>query len=191
MQVARREVQRAARSPEPKIEAPVEEHIDEELLRPGGAFVTLHRGRHLRGCIGQLPSDEALVSVVAHCAKAAATEDPRFKAVRGDEIAKINIEISVLSPLVDAGVEEIQPGTHGIVLTKGTRRGVLLPQVAEKFHWSAIRFLEETCVKAELDRNAWKDPEAKVQIFTAEIFSEPAYSTSSAGARVSDHISKA
>jgi AmmeMemoRadiSam system protein A len=102
----------------------------------------------------------------------AAMQDPRFAPVRLAELDEINIEISVLSPLEEITAGEIQVGTHGLVVTRGTRRGVLLPQVATQFHWDAVRFLEETCMKAELGRNAWKQPETKVQAFTAEIFSE-------------------
>jgi AMMECR1 domain-containing protein len=83
--------------------ASVEEFPDlEALQRPGGAFVTLHHGKRLRGCVGQLPSTDSLAAVVAHCAKSAALEDPRFEPVRLDELPGIEIELSVLSQLTDA-----------------------------------------------------------------------------------------
>jgi uncharacterized protein len=143
-----------------------------KLNLPGGAFVTLHARGRLRGCIGQLPSDEPLCAVVAHCAKSAALDDPRFEPVRADELSDIEIEISVLSPLVDTLPEMIEAGRHGLMVSRGWQRGVLLPQVAQQFHWDSRRFLEETCVKAGLERDAWKDPGTRIQSFTAEVFSE-------------------
>jgi len=142
------------------------------LRRPGGAFVTLHYHRRLRGCVGQLPSKDPLAAVVAHCAKSAALEDPRFEPVRLDELPCIEIELSVLSQPVDATQQEIEPGKHGLIISCGWKRGVLLPQVATQFHWNAERFLEETCAKAGLSRNAWKDAGTQIQTFTAEVFSE-------------------
>jgi AmmeMemoRadiSam system protein A len=169
LDVARRAVTRAAEFHETLANLP----SDEILQRPGGAFVTLRRrsGR-LRGCIGQLPSQDPLVAVVAHCAKAAALEDPRFSKVSPQELSEIAIEISVLSPLESIAPDKIVPGKHGLVLTRGSNRGVLLPQVAAEFHFSAERFLEETCLKAGLERMAWKDGATRIEAFTAEVFSE-------------------
>ena len=147
---------------------------DEVLRQPGGAFVTLHRRGRLRGCVGQLPSKDPLIEVVAHCAKAAALEDPRFKPVHAEEVTEIEIEVSILSPLQDTTLEKIEAGKHGLVVSRGWQRGVLLPQVATEFKWQAARFLEETCVKAGLEREAWRDPHTRIQAFTAEVFSEPA-----------------
>ncbi len=147
---------------------------DEVLRQPGGAFVTLHRRGRLRGCVGQLPSKDPLIEVVAHCAKAAALEDQRFKPVRAEEVAEIEIELSILSPLQDTTLEKIEAGKHGLVVSRGWQRGVLLPQVATEFKWQAARFLEETCVKAGLEREAWQDPHTRIQAFTAEVFSDSA-----------------
>jgi AmmeMemoRadiSam system protein A len=145
---------------------------DEALRQPGGAFVTLHHGKRLRGCVGQLPSKDSLAAVVAHCAKSAALEDRRFEPVRLDELPGIEIELSVLFQLTEATEEQIEPGKHGLIVSCGWKRGVLLPQVATQFQWNAVRFLEETCVKAGLEPNAWKDKSTRVQTFTAEVFSE-------------------
>jgi uncharacterized protein len=147
---------------------------DQILHQPGGAFVTLHRRGRLRGCVGQLPSKDPLVEVVAHCAKAAALEDPRFKPLPRDELGEVEIELSILSPLEDITLEKIEAGKHGLVVSRGWQRGVLLPQVATEFQWQPERFLEETCVKAGLEREAWKDPHTRVQAFTAEVFREAA-----------------
>lgn len=137
-----------------------------------GAFVTLHRRGRLRGCVGQIVSSESLVHTVAYCAKAAALEDPRFDPVDPGELSEIEIELSILSRLEIIPPHEIQAGKHGLMVSRGRQRGVLLPQVAVQFRWSGRRLLEETCVKAGLERDAWKSPEIVVQAFTAEIFSE-------------------
>ncbi|MGH9683771.1 MAG: AmmeMemoRadiSam system protein A [Candidatus Acidiferrales bacterium] len=142
------------------------------LREPGGAFVTIRKRNRLRGCIGQLPSVEPLMDVIAHCAMAVAREDPRFDPVRLDELSDIEIELSVLSPPAPITLELITPGKHGLLVTRGCQRGVLLPQVAVEHHWTAERFLEETCVKAVLERDAWKDRATKIEAFTADVFSE-------------------
>lgn len=147
------------------------------LMIPAGAFVTLRIRNRLRGCIGQLPGDEPLWHVIAHCGKSAALEDPRFEPVRADELAEIEIEISVLSQPLDTLPEMIEAGKHGILVNRGWQRGVLLPQVATQFKWDSARFLEETCVEAGLERDAWKDPKTRIQTFTAEVFSEAEFSS--------------
>jgi hypothetical protein len=113
-----------------------------------------------------------LTQVVAHCARAAALEDPRFDPVSPDELDGIEIEISVLSPLKTIAPAEIEAGKHGLMVSHAGQRGVLLPQVATELDWGAERFLEETCVKAGLGRDAWKDPATRICAFTAEVFSE-------------------
>src|SRR5580693_9321166 len=144
------------------------------LQQPAGAFVTLHRRGRLRGCVGQLPGRDSLAAVVAHCARAAALDDSRFEPVGLAELSQIEIEVSVLSTLEDVTLEGIEAGKHGLVVSQGRQRGVLLPQVASQSNWGAQRFLEETCAKAGLERDAWKDPATRVQAFTAEVFSEAA-----------------
>jgi AmmeMemoRadiSam system protein A len=141
------------------------------LTEPAGAFVTLRRGGELRGCVGQIEAAEPLASVVAHAAESAGLHDPRFPPVAAGEIASLEIEISVLSPLQTIRPEEIEIGKHGLVVSQGKSRGVLLPQVAVEHGLNAERFLEETCRKGGLGRNAWKLPETRIQGFTAEIFS--------------------
>lgn len=167
LQVARRAVIGAVQS-----EASLAIVPENSLREPGGAFVTLHRGSRLRGCIGQLPTDQPLVNVVVHCARMAALEDPRFCPILPEELGTIHIEISVLSVPEDIAADDIIPGTHGLLVGRAADRGVLLPQVASRFGWSALRFLEETCVKAGMEPHAWKDPNTRIQAFTAEIFSE-------------------
>lgn len=168
LEVARRALVLAAEGCEPFEELPA----NGGLGRGSGAFVTLRSSGRLRGCIGQLSSSDPLTQVVAYCARAAALEDPRFDPVRPDELAGIEVEISVLSPLETIAPAEIEVGKHGLMVSQAWQRGVLLPQVATEFHWGAERFLEETCVKAGLGRDAWKDPATRIYAFTAEVFSE-------------------
>jgi len=137
-----------------------------------GAFVTLRRGKRLRGCIGQLVSEVPLVEVVAYCAKAAALSDPRFSPVARHEVSEIEIELSILSSPEDVAPDEIEPGKHGLIVSRGAQRGLLLPQVASEYGWSAQRFLEETCVKGGMEVSAWKHESTRIQAFTAEVFSE-------------------
>jgi len=151
--------------------------VSPALTPPSGAFVTLQQGGRLRGCIGQVESAEPLADTVAHCAVAAAMEDPRFTPVRAEEIADLEIEISVLSPLAPVRPEEIEIGRHGLIVSRGRTRGLLLPQVAVEFHWARERFLQETCRKAGLEPSAWQDPAVRIEAFTAEVFSEADYRT--------------
>ena len=138
----------------------------------GGAFVTLHRGSRLRGCIGQLISGVPLAQIVAYSARAAALTDPRFNPVAQHELNDIDIEISVMSPPQDVQPAEIEPGVHGLIVSNGSQRGLLLPQVAKQWGWSGERFLRETCLKGGLEADAWKYASTRVQAFTADVFSE-------------------
>jgi len=143
------------------------------LAEEAGAFVTLHRNGMLRGCIGNMVGRGPLVKTIQEMAIASATEDPRFPSVRTDELGEIDIEISVLSPMKKiTDVSEIEVGRHGIMMTQGFRRGVLLPQVATEQGWDRDEFLVNTCYKAGLPASAWKGPKTVIEIFTAEVFGE-------------------
>ncbi len=135
-----------------------------------GVFVSLHIGGHLRGCIGMVESNASLAATLARCARSAALEDRRFPPMEAAELERVAIELSLLSPIQPIPAGEVEPGKHGLLIRKGYFSGLLLPQVATKYKWSRERFLEETCVKAGLPRQAWKDPETKVFGFTAEVF---------------------
>jgi AmmeMemoRadiSam system protein A len=115
---------------------------------------------------------DPLGDAVARAAINAALHDSRFPAVEADEVRSLEIEISVLSPPESIAPETILPGRHGLLIVQGEHRGLLLPQVASGRRWSWQRFLEETCVKAGLPRDAWRDPATRVLGFTAEIFSD-------------------
>ncbi|HEV2424644.1 MAG TPA: AmmeMemoRadiSam system protein A [Terriglobia bacterium] len=138
------------------------------LAEPGGAFVTLRREGELRGCIGHVEADEALTLTVANCAASAALYDPRFPAVLPAELPHLDIEISVLSPLTDIAPEAIEIGRHGLMISSGFRRGLLLPQVPLEWGWDRESFLEQTCAKAGLPTNAWRRG-ARIQGFTTQI----------------------
>lgn len=142
------------------------------LAEPRAAFVTLRSHDRLRGCIGQPEAAHALAETVAQCAITAALRDTRFRPLRAEEIDGLEIEISVLSELRPVHPEQIELGTHGIVVTDGGRRGLLLPQVAVERNWSVIQFLEAACRKAGLQANAWREPQIELFGFTAEVFSD-------------------
>ena len=139
-----------------------------------GVFVTLSRGKELRGCIGNIETDAPLEQTVAECAVAAA-RDSRFSPVTADELSEITIEISLLSSPVELPLEKIEEkieiGRHGLLVTQGTKRGLLLPQVARRRGWDSCRFLEQACLKAGLDQGAWQRG-ARVAAFLADVFKE-------------------
>ena len=146
--------------------------IAESLSWPAGAFVTLHRRGALRGCIGRLEADQPVARVVAHCAVAACSQDPRFLPVTAEELHDLDIELSILGPIEPvAHLEEIEVGRHGVIIERGVHRGLLLPQVAVEWKWDRTKFVEETCRKAGLPRDAWHAG-AAMSKFEAEVFND-------------------
>jgi len=134
----------------------------------GAVFVTIKKNGALRGCIGHVQPVMALYQSVIKNAVAASSSDQRFPPVRKEELKDIEVEVSVLSPLLPLkDVRNIQVGKHGLVIRKGDRSGILLPQVAAEFGWDRDTFIEMVCMKAGLPKNAWKD--AELHIFTAEV----------------------
>jgi uncharacterized protein len=147
------------------------------LLDQKGAFVSLHCGEELRGCIGQLNPDQELYKTVQHCVLSAALEDARFMPVEKRELDGLNIEISILSPFHRIkGVEEIEVARHGLYIVQGRFRGLLLPQVAVQYQWDRETFLKHACRKAGLNESAWRDPRTEIYIFEAEVFSDSNFS---------------
>jgi len=143
------------------------------LLRRAGAFVTVKVAGKLRGCMGRIEADKPLYLAVEELTVAAASRDPRFDPVRSEELRDVRLTVSVLSPPEPASAEDVVLGQHGLVVTKGPRRGLLLPQVAVEHGLSVERFFDETCAKAGLPRGAWRDPGTTVERFTTDSFSEP------------------
>ena len=154
------------------------------LAEPADAFVTLHQGGRLRGCVGLSGRNFSLGETVARCAVSAAIHDSRFSAVSAGEVSEVEIEISVLSEFRAISPGAIETGVHGLLVISGSRRGLLLPQVAVQRAWPALRFLEETCRKAGLDPDAWRHPETELLAFTAEVFSEWEFDPTAEGAAV-------
>jgi AmmeMemoRadiSam system protein A len=137
-----------------------------------GVFVTLHARGRLRGCIGVVEGFEPLSESIPRCAANAALRDPRFSPVRVEELPEIEIELSLLSPFEPILSENIEIGKHGLLISQGSKRGLLLPQVAVEHKFSRDQFLEETCRKAGLSANAWQEADTKIFGFTCEAFSE-------------------
>ncbi len=154
------------------------------LLQPCGVFVTLHENSasggapQLRGCIGYIEASSPLADTVPRAAVAAAFHDARFAPVTATELPRIEIEISVLSPLQRVGeTREIIVGEHGLVMRRGMRSGLLLPQVASERGWDLETFLDQTCLKAGLPRRAWTEKDTIIESFSALVFSEGEFST--------------
>jgi AmmeMemoRadiSam system protein A len=141
------------------------------LAEPRGAFTTLHIAGALRGCIGYVLPSQSLYATVAETARAAALDDPRFAPVTPAEAPHLKIEISVLSLPQLIRAEDVVVGQHGLVVTQGNRRGLLLPQVPVEWGWDCETFLAQTCKKARLPPDAWERG-AQLQAFTAEVFAE-------------------
>ncbi len=143
-----------------------------KLTEKGAAFVTITENQSLRGCIGYTEPILPLYQTVSTCAIKAASEDPRFRPLTKDEYPKIELEISVLTPLQKINdISKIEVGKHGLMLQKGLYRGLLLPQVATDYGWDRETFLNQTCRKAGMQSECWKD-NCDIYIFSAEVFGE-------------------
>jgi AmmeMemoRadiSam system protein A len=145
---------------------------DPALRAPGAAFVTITREGELRGCIGFVEAVRPLAEAVAHCAASAAVADPRFPAVTAAELPRLQIEISVLSPMQP--IEDpaaVTVGIHGLLISHAGRQGLLLPQVATELGWDRQTFLRQTCLKAGLASNAWEHG-ARLYVFTVDHFTD-------------------
>ena len=132
------------------------------MREPRGAFVTLKKGGRLRGCIGYIEAIKPLAETIEEMAKAAAFSDWRFNPVQAEEIPEIEIEISVLSPLSEVrDPSTVVVGRHGLIVSRGSKRGVLLPQVPTEWGWDRETFLAQTCAKADLPESSWKERERR------------------------------
>ena len=143
----------------------------DHLAQPRGVFTSLHLHGELRGCVGYVLPVSSLYRAVAETARAAAFEDNRFYPVALDEAGELEVELSVLSPPQPVRPEEIEIGRHGLLISRGGHRGLLLPQVPVEHHWDRTTFLEQTCHKAGLPADAWQKG-ATIEAFTAEIFGD-------------------
>ena len=137
-----------------------------------GVFVTLCVRGRLQGCIGVMEPEESLGEAAVRCAVSAALEDPRFSPMKDRQLEEMSIEISLLSPFEPILPEAIEIGRHGLLVVNHAQRGLLLPRVATEHGLTREQFIEETCRKAGLPREAWKDPETRIFGFTCEVFSD-------------------
>lgn len=165
----------------------IEAHLSGEIMGTGdlpaifgekrGVFVTLHKDHDLRGCIGYPEPVMTLKDAILDSAMGAAVHDPRFPPVRSEEMKRITIEVTILTPpiRIDAKPEDlpkcIEIGRHGLIVRKGLYQGLLLPQVAEEWGFDAEEFLSQTCVKAGLLPDTWLTG-AEVYAFEGQIFAE-------------------
>ena len=143
----------------------------EHLAQPRGSFTTLHLHGKLRGCIGYVIVKYSLYRTVAETAQAAAFNDPRVPSVTAEEASELEIQISVLSALQPIDPEQVVIGRHGLMVSQDGRRGLLLPQVPLEWGWDRETFLAQTCLKAGLPQDVWRQG-AELQAFTAEVFSD-------------------
>ena len=141
------------------------------LEEPRGAFTTIYSHGNLRGCVGYVFPVASLYRTVAETARAAAFEDTRFSPVSLQEAAELDVSLSILSPLRVISPEEVEIGRHGLVVSQGGRRGLLLPQVPVEHQWDRVTFIEQTCRKAGLPLEAWRLG-ATLEAFTAEVFGD-------------------
>ncbi|NDV24386.1 AmmeMemoRadiSam system protein A [Desulfovibrio sp. JC022] len=154
-----------------KQEEPTPEPVTEHLRENYGAFVTLNKGGHLRGCIGNVQGTGPLYKTIWKMARAAAFEDPRFPPLSMEEFGEIEIEISILSPIsLCPDTDKIKIGRHGLIMQRGQQTGLLLPQVAVDWKWDREQFLAQTCQKAGMEPDAWQDPATNIFWFEAEVF---------------------
>jgi AmmeMemoRadiSam system protein A len=154
-----------------KLELP---SFEEDVFREKcGAFVTIHIKGDLRGCIGYIEGVKSIPETVKDMAMASAFSDPRFSSLTSEEYKKIDIEISILTPIEKVNdVTEIVVGRDGVIVTKGFNRGLLLPQVPVEQGWDRDTFLSHTCYKAGLPADSWKKPDVIIEKFSAQVFSE-------------------
>jgi AmmeMemoRadiSam system protein A len=149
------------------------DRFDADLRRPSGAFVTLTENEDLRGCIGSIEPVAPLYLAVSRSAINAAFRDPRFQPLRGDELPAIDVEISVMGPIERVtDFNDIVVGRDGLIVRRGGNAGLLLPQVATEYGWDRETFLQETCHKAGLPRNSWREAGTTIEKFAAEVFGE-------------------
>ena len=144
----------------------------QKLAEKRGAFVTLKVDDQLRGCIGYPLPYKPLSETIVEMALAAATQDYRFMPIQVEELGRLKIEISVLTlprPVQDS--QEVEVGRHGIIVSKGIAKGLLLPQVPTEHGWDRETYLRHGCLKAGLDENEWQKG-AKIEVFEAQVFSE-------------------
>lgn len=171
LDLARAAVEAAARrDPMPALDPA---GLSPDLRAPAAAFVTIQESGELRGCVGMMRFDVPLWENVREAAVAATLDDPRFLPVAESELSGLELEVSVLDPLVELpDPADFVAGRHGIVAERDGRRALLLPQVAAEMGWDAEQMLDAVCRKAHLAQDAWRHAETKLYVFESSRYSE-------------------
>ena len=145
-----------------------------ELMEKRAVFVTLRKRENgdLRGCIGQSKPSYPLIEAVAKTAISSAVDDTRFPSLTLNELPELLIEINVLSPLAPSKPEDVKIGKHGLMINKGSKGALFLPEVAVLNGWDLHTFLDELCRKADLPEGCWHEREAKLYVFESEAWGE-------------------
>lgn len=175
IKIARRTIENYLNKKTDDIDKEIPDYLKENL----GVFVTLTINDELRGCIGYPEPVFPLINAVKDSAISAATRDPRFPALKSNELDKIKIEISVLTKpqLIEVEnnrdyPEKVIIGEDGLIIELGHYRGLLLPQVATDYNFSSEEFLSQTCLKSGLNGDCWLNEDVKIFKFQAQIFNE-------------------
>jgi AmmeMemoRadiSam system protein A len=166
LRLAHEAIQSALEEREIPLDAP-----SAHLAQARGVFTSLYLHAELRGCVGYVLPVCPLYRAVAETARAAAFDDTRFYPVTEEEAPLLKIELSILSPPQVIAPDAVEVGRHGLLISLGGRRGLLLPQVPVEHNWDRLTFLEQTCRKAGLPLNAWRKG-ATIEAFMAEVFGE-------------------
>jgi AmmeMemoRadiSam system protein A len=144
-----------------------------KIMENRGAFVTLHTiDGALRGCLGMTIGTQPVWKTIRDMAEATPTRDTRFSPVTEEELPFLVVEISVLTPLSPIKPDEVEVGRHGLLIRHRGRSGLLLPQVATEWEWDRMTFLAQTCKKAGLREDAWREADARLFGFEAQIARE-------------------
>ncbi len=171
LQLAHDSILSALESREISLEPPTS-----HLAEPRGAFTSLYLRGDLRGCVGYVFPATSVYRAVAETARAAAFDDTRFLPVTLEDARDLEVELSILSRPCPIAAEAVEIGRHGLLISMGGHRGLLLPQVATEHHWDRVTFLEQTCRKAGLPLDAWRTG-ARIEAFTAEVFGEKSHTS--------------
>ena len=151
---------------------PQPELTDPYFNEKSGVFVTLKKNGMLRGCIGVIQPVDILARNIITSTRNSALNDHRFPPVRSEEVDELEIEISILSPLKESKLEDIEIGKHGLIVEGDGKSAIYLPQVATEVGWTFDQWLDSLCDKANLPTSYWKEKEAKFYTFTAQIINE-------------------
>ena len=159
------------------LKKPLELGANDPILRhKAGVFVTVLEKGQLRGCIGHVYPRDSLINTTKEAAVEAAVEDPRFPPIAPEELDEIKVEVTVLGDIVEFDprnkeeLSKISLGEDGLIVSDGYHSGLLLPQVATEYNLDVLEFLEETCQKAGLPKDAWRSPSVHVYKFKGRVF---------------------